>query len=199
MGPDLRRDGEVRGWYAGFFKRLLDILLASIGLLVFTIPMVCIAGWLRGKTAVSPLFRQIRIGRFGEPFLIAKFRTMTEEGEISAVGHWLRNTAMDELPQLIHILRGEMSFVGPRPLIPQELKDLSQIPNGTHRFLVRPGLTGLAQLYSEKCPSLSERLAWDLLYVDRCSLKQDVWILLKSLGITLKGAWELSGPKFPPK
>ena len=102
---------------------------------------------------------------------------------------------MDELPQLINILRGQMSFVGPRPLIPEELKELHQIPNGNRRLTVRPGLTGLAQLYSAKIPTLRERLRWDCAYLDRCSLWLDVWILARSLRLTLNGAWEQPGPK----
>ena len=101
---------------------------------------------------------------------------------------------MDELPQLINILKGEMSFVGPRPLIPEELEALDGIPNGTGRFSTRPGLTGLAQLYDAKVPSLLQRIRWDLMYVSRCSFTLDVWIILKSILITCRGAWEKKGP-----
>ncbi len=100
---------------------------------------------------------------------------------------------MDELPQLINILKGQMSFVGPRPLIPDELEDLGRIPEGKRRFSVRPGLTGLAQINSEKVPSLSERIRWDLAYVDQCSLWLDLRILFKSLAVTLAGKWEPNG------
>ena len=112
-----------------------------------------------------------------------------------SLGLFLRATAMDELPQIFHILTGQMSFVGPRPLIPEELKRLDQIPRGKERLLPRPGLAGLAQLYSGKTPDLAQRLNWDLLYLDQCYLWSDVKILLKSIWVTLRGSWEHSGPK----
>ena len=102
----------------------------------------------------------------------------------------LRARALDELPQLVNILRGEMSFVGPRPLIPEELETLEQLPRGAERLLLRPGLTGLAQLHGSKVSALPERLRWDLAYVDQCSLLLDLGILLRSVAITLRGAWE---------
>ena len=102
---------------------------------------------------------------------------------------------MDELPQLIHILRGQMSFVGPRPLIPEELQELHRVPDGPRRLSARPGLAGLAQLYGDKAPSLSERIRWDLSYIDRCSPGLDLWILFTSVRVTVQGAWERSGSK----
>ena len=102
---------------------------------------------------------------------------------------------MDELPQLFNILKGQMSFVGPRPLIPEELQELNRIPDGFRRFSIRPGLAGLAQLYSAKVPSLPERLQWDMAYLQRSSPGLDVWILFKAIGITLRGKWEQPGPK----
>ncbi len=177
-------------WYAQGGKRLLDILIASVGLVVFTIPMAWIAWRVAREHGRSPIFRQSRIGRGGRIFTILKFRTMSDTREIPRSGRLLRRTALDELPQLLNILRGEMSFVGPRPLIPEELKTIAQVPGGTRRLSVRPGLTGLAQISSAKVPSLPERLRWDLEYVDRCVLALDLRILLRSVGITLKGAWE---------
>jgi lipopolysaccharide/colanic/teichoic acid biosynthesis glycosyltransferase len=116
---------------------------------------------------------------------------MTMDGAVpSPFCRRLRARALDELPQLINILRGEMSFVGPRPLIPEELETLEQLPRGADRLLLRPGLTGLAQLHSSKVPALPERLQWDLAYADRCSLFLDLAILLKSVAVTLRGAWE---------
>lgn len=102
---------------------------------------------------------------------------------------------MDELPQLINIFRGDMSFVGPRPLIPSELQDLDRTPEWKQRKSARPGLTGLAQLYSDKSPSLSERLKWDLAYLRDCSFLLDMRILAVSVRITLEGRWEKAGPK----
>ncbi len=102
---------------------------------------------------------------------------------------------MDELPQLFHIFKGQMSFVGPRPLIPEELEQLHRVPRGRRRFEVRPGLAGLAQLYATKVPPLAERVGWDLKYVDQCSLPLDLWIIVRSLFVTMRGAWERQGPK----
>ena len=171
-------------------KRLLDLLLAVGGLFFFALPMAWIAWRIFRKSKESPLFRQPRIGRNGTMFLIMKFRTILSNGQPSRFCQRLRATAMDELPQLIHILKGEMSFVGPRPIVPEELKELHQFPSGAQRLQVRPGLAGLAQIYGPKAPSLPERLRWDLAYVDGCSLTLDVWILLRALQITLAGAWE---------
>jgi lipopolysaccharide/colanic/teichoic acid biosynthesis glycosyltransferase len=124
---------------------------------------------------------------------------LDEAGEaLSPLGERLRAAAMDELPQLINILRGQMSFVGPRPLIPDELRELSRLPGGTRRLEIRPGLTGLAQLHADKAPSLEQRLGWDLAYVDRCSFGLDLRILLKSVGVSLGGRWEQPGPKADP-
>lgn len=188
----------MRGWYPRWGKRLMDIFLASGGLIVFTIPMVWIGWRIWRQSGRSPFFRQTRIGLNGAPFVILKFRTMSETGQVTPFGHWLRTTAMDELPQLSHILRGQMSFIGPRPLIPEELSELPQIPHGTRRLSIRPGLTGLAQVNSSKVPSLSERIRWDCAYLDRCSARLDLKILLKSVGVTLRGAWDHSGRHVAP-
>ena len=188
----------MREWYSRWGKRLMDIFLASSGLIVFTIPMVWIGWRIWRQSRRSPLFRQTRIGLNGVPFVILKFRTLSETGQTSPFGHWLRTTAMDELPQLIQILRGQMSFIGPRPLIPEELRELDRIPGGSRRLSARPGLTGLAQLNGSKTPSLSERIRWDCAYLDRCSARLDLKILLKSVGVTLRGAWDLSGRQTPP-
>ena len=189
----------MRWWSQWGGKRLLDLALSLAGLAFFAVPIAWIA-WKIWKDSGGPiLFPQTRIGLGGKTFQIWKFRTMTGEGRVTRFGNLLRATAMDELPQLVNILKGEMSFVGPRPLIPRELQELDRVPQGQRRLGVRPGLTGLAQLYSEKIPTLSERLRWDILYVDRCSLWEDARILLKSLGITLRAAWEFPGPKLRPK
>ncbi len=164
--------------------------LACLGLMVFSIPITWIAWRIRREVKRGLLFRQPRIGYGGRGFVILKFRSMSESGSIPPFCGLLRTTAMDELPQLINILRGEMSFVGPRPLIPEELQDLHRIPNGVNRFSVRPGLTGLAQINSDKVPNLSERLQWDLAYVERSSFLLDIRILVKSVLVTLRGGWE---------
>ncbi len=175
----------------------MDFLIASGGLLFFALPMIFLTWRIRRKSNASPFFHQIRIGCQGCTFTIVKFRTMSEGGDVlSSFSQRLRDTAMDELPQLFHIWRGQMSFVGPRPLIPEELEELRQMAQGIRRFDIRPGLTGLAQLYATKVPPLAERLMWDLRYVDHCSFFLDIKILVKSLWITLRGAWE---PRYKSK
>ena len=183
--------------YARGFKRLFDLAIASIGLVGFLVPMAWIAWRIRRELGPPVLFRQTRLGYGGTVFSVLKFRTMRpgEAGVSPPFCRRLRATAMDELPQLINILRGEMSFVGPRPLIPEELVELRSFPRGAERLRVRPGLTGLAQLRSDKVPLLSERLKGDLEYVDRYSLGLDLWALWRSVEVTLKAAWEKPGSK----
>lgn len=187
------------GPYGRWFKRWVDVGLAGGGVFVFALPMGWIAWRLRREMGPPVFFRQTRVGLRRKPFIVLKFRTMTPEGTVSSsFCRRLRASAMDELPQLVNILRGEMSFVGPRPLIPEELESLEQLPRGAERLRLRPGLTGLAQLNSSKVPSLPERLRWDLAYTDQCSLLLDLNILLKSVAVTLRGAWERPGSKTPP-
>ena len=186
--------------YGRFFKRGVDAAIALGGLFVFCLPMAWIAFRIRREMGPPVIFRQTRVGRRKRPFTVLKFRTMNEHGVItSPFCQGLRARAMDELPQLVNILRGDMSFVGPRPLIPEELETLDRLPRGAERLSVRPGLTGLAQLRSAKVPDLDERLRWDLAYVDRCSFLMDMSILFRSVAVTLRGAWEKPGSKFPPE
>ena len=179
----------IAPWRSGF-KRVFDGLLAAAGLVFFSLPMAWIAWRVRRELNTPVFFRQPRVGRAGKPFILSKFKTLSDGKPVTPFGHWLRATAMDELPQLINIVRGEMSFVGPRPLIPDDLRGLAQIPGGSQRQSVRPGLTGLAQLYADKTPSLPERLQWDLAYARECSFLLDLKILLASVIISLRGAWE---------
>lgn len=171
-------------------KRLFDVAVASLGLLAFGLPMAWIAWSIYQENGIPILFRQERVGKDGKTFGIWKFRTMTDHGEMTHFGKRLRATAMDELPQLFQILRGQMSFVGPRPLVPEELEPLSEIHQGTLRFAIRPGLTGLAQVSTSKVPFLADRLRWDLEYVEGCSPWLDAWILARSIGFTFRGQWE---------
>ncbi len=176
-------------------KRLFDIVLASFGLLLFALPMAFITWKIHQESNQFSFFRQPRIGLAGREFIILKFRTMSEDKRITSFCHLLRTTAMDELPQLLNILKGDMSFVGPRPIIPEEMQDLDKIFDGKRRLSVRPGLTGLAQLNSDKTPTLAERIKWDSLYVDRCSLSLDIRLIFISVWVTFTARWEAAGKK----
>ena len=177
-------------------KRFTDIVLSSTGLLIFALPMLWIAWRISRELRTSFLFRQIRVGYRGRKFFIMKFRTISSSGATPAFCRWLRSTALDELPQLFHFFRGQMSIVGPRPIIPEELSELESIPQGRHRLEIRPGLAGLAQVRGPKVPPLSERLQWDVAYTQDYSFKMDASIILKSIWITFAGAWE---PAYPQK
>jgi lipopolysaccharide/colanic/teichoic acid biosynthesis glycosyltransferase len=180
MGSLYRRGG----------KRLADIALVLAGLAMFAFPMAWIAWRIRRESGRPVLFKQIRLGYRSRPFVIFKFRTMSNTGAVSPLGRRLRAAAMDEVLQLFNILKGQMSFVGPRPLVPSDLEEIKRFPPGERRFHVRPGLTGLAQIHAEKFPPLSERLEWDLKYVEQHRPWLDLSILIRSVGISLRGAWE---------
>lgn len=183
----------ISSWARGP-KRLFDLGLSGTGLLLFSLPMLWIA-WRVRETGGAVFFLQPRIGYGGKSFTIIKFKTMSEHQPPGRFGQWLRATALDELPQLINIFRGDMSFVGPRPLISAELQELARTPEWKLRQSARPGLTGLAQIYSDKFPSPLERLQWDLAYLRDCSFWLDLRILAVSVRITLEGRWEKAGPK----
>lgn len=186
--------------YRRYGKRLFDAFLSLGGLAVFAIPMGWFAIRIRQELGSPVFFRQKRVGRDGAYFTILKFRTLSADKAVPpAFCHWLRTTALDELPQLLNILKGEMSFVGPRPLIPEELLELGRLPRGPERLSITPGLAGLAQIYGEKIPSLAQRLQWDLAYLDRCSLFLDLKILFQSLFITSRSGWDAPGPKKPSR
>ena len=164
------------------------------------------------------LIRQKRIGKDGKLFDAYKFRSMNksslnkgidfqakeDDPRITKVGRILRNTAMDESPQLMNILRGEMSFVGPRPLLKSEVevknnignKDITGIPGYEQRIALTPGLTGFAQLYHERDITREEKFKYDLLYTKYQCLLVDMKLILLSLLVTFAGRWERRGAKF---
>ena len=166
----------------------------------------------------GPVFyRQSRVGLGGRTFDALKFRSMHADAErstgaiqaterdprVTRVGRLMRATAMDELPQLLNILRGDMSFVGPRALRPGEietnsdgrLERLEDVPGFEHRIRVRPGLTGLAQVYAPRDVRRRQKFKYDRLYVERRSWCLDLRLILLSFWISLLGRWEVRGPK----
>ncbi|MEU4528833.1 sugar transferase [Micromonospora ureilytica] len=184
-------------------KRVLDVLAAAVGLLLAT-PVIAAVAFAVLITMGRPvLFRQARPGRHGQLFELVKFRSMTVGGEggapandgarLTRFGRWLRTTSLDELPQLWNVLRGEMSLVGPRPLLPAYLTRYT--PEQFRRHDVRPGITGLQQVYGRNSLSWEERFALDVRYVRQRSLGLDLRILLRTVrtvllreGITASGA-----------
>ena len=154
-------------------KRVVDVIGAGLGLLVACIPMAVIAVALRLTMGSPVLFRQVRPGRRGELFTILKFRTMrsgegTDAERLTSLGRWLRATSLDELPELWNVLRGDMSLVGPRPLLVEYLPLYSQ--RQARRHEVRPGLSGLAQVAGRNLVDWDERFELDVEYVETRSL-----------------------------
>ena len=176
----------AHGPYARGGKRALDVL-ASAALLAVLAPAAAVAAVaVRLSLGAPVLFRQERPGFGGRPFLLYKFRTMraggavvdtsTDAARLTRVGRWLRATSVDEIPQLWNVLRGDMSLVGPRPLLMQYLPLYT--PAQARRHEVRPGITGLAQVSGRNAISWEEKFALDVRYVDELSLALDVRILL---------------------
>ena len=182
------------GFY-GFFKRSLDILLSG-GLLCFLAPLLAFLALRIRKEMGSPvLFRQTRPGLREVPFEMVKFRTMTDarsrdgtplpDGDrLTPLGRFLRSTSLDELPELLNVLRGDMSLVGPRPLLPEYLPLYS--PRQRRRHEVRPGITGWAQIHGRNAVDWETRLEMDVWYVEHRSFLLDLRILARTLFTVLR-------------
>lgn len=187
-----------RTFYARFGKRLFDLAIVVPLLLVIWPLLVFIAILIRITSPGPALFRQERLGRHANVFQALKFRTMTDkprvpdtvaysgdQSEITMVGRILRRTKLDELPQILNVLRGEMSIVGPRPQLPVQLQEFDE--NAKLRLLVRPGLTGMAQTHGNVALSWPERWVYDAEYVKRVSLSLDLWLIARTVGVLLHG------------
>ena len=173
--------------YRTHAKRVVDFMIALVALAVFAPAMLAVAVMVRVKLGGPVLFRQQRPGLHGRPFTMVKFRTMhhacdangalrPDGGRLDAFGRMLRATSLDELPELWNVLRGDMSLVGPRPLLMEYLPRYS--PREARRHEVRPGITGWAQVNGRNAASWSDRFERDLWYVDNHSLALDARILL---------------------
>lgn len=171
--------------YAKFGKRLIDIVVSFTLLVILSIPIVVIAFLIKLTSPGPAFFRQERTGIHGKNFTILKFRSMTANNDVhdrtsgdvmTPIGRVLRKLSLDELPQLINILHGNMSFIGPRPWIPEYYKLMSL--KQRKRYSVRPGLTGLAQAYGRNGISIFEKIAYDLQYVRKVTLLRDVKVIL---------------------
>jgi len=171
-------------------KRVLDLAVALSALIVFSPLLALIALLVRLKIGSPILFRQRRPGLHGNPFTIYKFRTMTDVRDVqgrplpdaerlTSLGRFLRSTSLDELPELINVLKGEMSLVGPRPLLLQYLERYT--PQQMRRHEVKPGITGWAQVNGRNALTWEQKFALDVWYVDH----QSLWLDLKIIGLTM--------------
>jgi len=169
-------------------KRPFDFSLALIGLtLTFPIwSLIVLLVWLEGGRSI--FYVQERVGRNSVLFKAIKFRTMGYRKNMSRLAKFLRATALDELPQLINIIKGEMSFVGPRPLIPQEIRVNEEFKL---RSAVLPGLTGSAQVLVAKDAPVLEKLNYDIAYIKKQNIALDILLILKSFGISLNRKWDI--------
>jgi lipopolysaccharide/colanic/teichoic acid biosynthesis glycosyltransferase len=180
-------------------KRVVDLTLAGLGL-ALTSPVLLVAlVAIRLESAGHPIYRQRRVGRDGAPFDLYKLRTMVQGAEhigagmavsegdarITRVGALLRRTSLDELPNLVNVLRGEMSIVGPRPTIPVQVEQYTERQRG--RLAVKPGITGWAQVNGRASLPWAERIELDLWYVEHRSLRLDLRILARTVAILVRG------------
>jgi O-antigen biosynthesis protein WbqP len=176
--------------YARYGKRLLDLILSAVALTALSLVMLVIAAAIRCDDGGRVIFRQRRVGKLGKSFELLKFRSMPENtGDIPSelarqvqptrVGRFIRRTNLDELPQLLNILRGEMSLVGPRPALPSQQVLLDRrISNGASQCL--PGLTGLAQVNATEGMSSIQKAEWDGRYASNVKLSTDVVVIART-------------------
>jgi lipopolysaccharide/colanic/teichoic acid biosynthesis glycosyltransferase len=199
-------------------KRALDVLLSSFGLIASAPLWLVLAAAIKAADGGPIFYGQERVGLGGRVFRALKFRSMRTDAEaltgavqataadprVTSVGRVMRATAMDELPQLWNIMRGDMSFVGPRALRPGEIEAegdgrlvrLEDVPGFEHRITVRPGLTGIAQVYARRDIPRRQKFRYDRLYVSRRSWLLDVRLILLSFWISVHGTWEARGRKY---
>lgn len=181
--------------YRGWGKRLLDTGLALLALVCVSPLLALLIVLVRIKLGAPILFRQMRPGRHGKPFTIYKFRTMTDARDangqllpdaerLTKLGRFLRSTSLDELPELLNVLKGDMSLVGPRPLLMQYLERYT--PEQARRHAVRPGITGWAQVNGRNALTWEQKFELDVWYVDHVSFLLDVKIIALTVWKTLK-------------
>lgn len=188
--------------YKTIFKRLLDVILSFIGLIV-TLPITLFFAILLGiANKGNPFFFQMRPGKNEKLFKIVKFKTMTDEKDkqgnllpddkrLTKIGSFVRKTSLDELPQLLNVLKGDMSLVGPRPLLVEYLALYNE--NQKQRHHVKPGITGWAQINGRNNISWKQKLEYDVWYVNNISFKLDVKIILKTIQKVVKSEGINSG------
>jgi exopolysaccharide biosynthesis polyprenyl glycosylphosphotransferase len=184
-------------------KRLIDLLAAGVGLLIATPVMALVAVAVKVTSPGPAVYRQERVGQHGRVFTVLKFRSMRQDAEagtgavwavkndnrITPIGRFLRKSRLDELPQLLNVLKGDMSLVGPRPERPEFVRQLTQeIPFYGQRHVLRPGLTGWAQVrytYGSSVEDAMEKLQYDLFYIKNLSIPLDLFIVLQTVKTVL--------------
>lgn len=190
--------------YRCFLKRLIDFTIALVALICLSPLLVIVTVWLHfANKGAGAFFFQPRPGKNGKIFKVIKYKTMTDERDaagnllpdadrLTPVGKFVRSTSLDELPQLINVLKGDMSLIGPRPLLVQYLPLYS--PEQARRHEVRPGITGWAQCHGRNAISWSQKFAYDVWYVDHLSFLTDlkvIWITIRTVlhreGISAEG------------
>jgi len=197
-------------------KRLFDIVASALALVVLSPALLLLAAAIRWRMGGPVLFRQRRPGLHGRPFKLLKFRTMTDArgpggallpdaARLTSFGRFLRAASLDELPELLNVLKGDMSLVGPRPLLMQYMERYT--PEQARRHEVRPGITGWAQVNGRNSTTWEERFTHDIWYVDHQSFLLDCLIMIRTAVILFRGdggvetAWQLGeymGPNKEP-
>ncbi|MBR1602324.1 MAG: sugar transferase [Synergistaceae bacterium] len=186
---------KYKGFYEKYIKRVQDFLLALIALIILMPVILIIALIIRIKLGSPVIFAQERPGLNGKIFKLYKFRTMTDardsngellpdEKRLVKTGKILRATSLDELPELINIIKGEMSIVGPRPLLVRYLARYNERQARRHEVL--PGFTGLAQVHGRNAISWQEKFEWDIKYIDNITFVNDWRIIFATVGVVLK-------------
>lgn len=203
------RSGAQKRWYYRT-KRVVDIILAAVGIVIAILPMAIISILIMVESPGPAIYTQERIGKNGKPFRIYKFRSMYVNAEemianftseqkkewdenyklnhdprVTKIGIFLRKSSMDELPQLLNILKGELSIVGPRPVVAEELEKYGD--RKTEFLSVTPGLTGYWQAYARSTCTYEQRIEMEIYYVEHANLTWDVKIMLATIGAVLSG------------
>lgn len=187
-------------------KRVLDLVISFVGLTLLFIPFALIALAIKLDSKGPIFFRQERVGKDGQVFKTWKFRTMVvgaverglgykvakDDPRITRVGRFLREWGLDELPQLINVLKGEMSIVGPRPTLKYQVERYDDFQR--KRLLVKPGITGWALIHGRNLLTWEERIKYDVWYVEHWSLLLDLWIMLKTIWVVLIKREGVYGP-----
>lgn len=181
--------------YRHFFKRIIDFCVALVALVCISPVLIVVAIWLHfANKGAGAFFLQERPGLHGKIFKIIKYKTMTDERDaegnllpdkdrLTAVGKFVRSTSIDELPQLINVLKGDMALVGPRPLLPEYLP-LYSIEQA-RRHEVRPGITGWAQCHGRNAITWTDKFKLDVWYVNNCTFLTDIKILIRTINTVL--------------